>query len=394
MLEENNNFDCLIFAKSLSELVTNVVPDDLSASQVQKLTVDVYRYSLLTGEALLNRDDIVLTESRIEFITQILAEWICHKSVDMCRANISAGLQDKVLETIAFYIYDVSVQCVERNYEDSEILSAVEHWVAKIYKAELEKLKLDNYIPYDVYEFALEQSHIDEYAKQKQLEKDIENKIYEYIPINCFITDKDFTQNEESKKSLKRLTTTYYLYYIAVVLLGVFCGFIWSVNATNLDLSFINALVLLFTNLKFWVLLLLVMLAHDTLRYVFCGLSGLETDYVKKIENCNKDNVVGLEQTLNAQSALKRLKLILGISFCFLLGLAFLAWSVVKLHWKFLLIVLISVILACKGFFPLDFMNTIFANKGAILFLVICYLCGYSIVNKKDASLNFVNNTV
>ncbi|MBR3550185.1 MAG: hypothetical protein IKN90_08920, partial [Treponema sp.] len=59
------------------------------------------------------------------FITQIIAEWSFHKSIDLVHSGINKDYWDSIMQKIAFTIFEVAKQGVIRNVPQEQLLQAV-----------------------------------------------------------------------------------------------------------------------------------------------------------------------------------------------------------------------------------------------------------------------------
>ena len=128
-------------------------------------------FTLLAGEALYNDTALNLTPEQAVFITQIIAEWSFHKSIDLIHSGILPQYWDSIMQKIAFTIFEVAKQAVIRKIPQDQLLQAVEHHVIKVYKQSIEELESKGVIDEETKNRAESQSNIDEMAKQAQEEQ-------------------------------------------------------------------------------------------------------------------------------------------------------------------------------------------------------------------------------
>ena len=121
----------------------------------------VKNFSMLSGEAIYNDETTNFTADQAMLITQIIAEWSFHKSVDLVRSGIQPDYWDNVMQKIAFTIFEIGKQAISNNLSQEEVLRVVEHHVKKTYQSVLEDLKNRNAIDQEVLDIALSQSNID-----------------------------------------------------------------------------------------------------------------------------------------------------------------------------------------------------------------------------------------
>ena len=128
-------------------------------------------FTLMAGEAIYNDESLQLTSEQAVFITQIIAEWSFHKSIDLIHSGISREYWDTIMQKIAFTIFEVAKQGIIRNIQQEQLLQAVEMHVVKVYKKCIEDLEKRGVINEEVKELAENQSNIDEMAKQAAQEQ-------------------------------------------------------------------------------------------------------------------------------------------------------------------------------------------------------------------------------
>ena len=161
-------FDYKGFAASMMEQSKALVPPNLQDFEKEYITKTLGNFTLLAGEALYNDDSLNLTVDQAVFITQVIAEWSFHKSIDLIHSGILPQYWDSIMQKIAFTIFEVSKQAVIRKIPQDQLLQAVEHHVIKVYKQSIEELEQKGIIDSEVKERAENQSNIDEMAKQAQ----------------------------------------------------------------------------------------------------------------------------------------------------------------------------------------------------------------------------------
>ena len=112
-----------------------------------------------------------MTAEQAIFITQIIAEWSFHKSIDLIHSGILPQYWDSIMQKIAFTIFEVAKQAVIRNIPQEQLLQAVEHHVVKVYKQSIEELEQKGVINEEIKNRAESQSNIDAMAQQAQAEQ-------------------------------------------------------------------------------------------------------------------------------------------------------------------------------------------------------------------------------
>lgn len=164
-------FDYKGFAASMSEQAVQLVPPDLKDFEKDYIVKTLSNFTLLAGEALYNDDSLNITADQAVFITQVIAEWSFHKSVDLVHSGILPQYWDSIMQKIAFTIFEVAKQAMIRKIPQEPLLQAVEHHVLKVYKQSIEELEKKGVINEEIKNRAESQSNIDEMAKQAQAEQ-------------------------------------------------------------------------------------------------------------------------------------------------------------------------------------------------------------------------------
>ena len=164
-------FDYKSFAASMSEQAKELVPAELKDREKEYVVKTLGNFTLLAGEALYNDTSIKLNADQAVFITQIIAEWSFHKSIDLIHSGILPEYWDGIMQKIAFTIFEVAKQAVIRKIPQDQLLQAVEHHVVKVYKQSIEELQQKGVIDEDIKNRAESQSNIDAMAQKAQEEQ-------------------------------------------------------------------------------------------------------------------------------------------------------------------------------------------------------------------------------
>lgn len=164
-------FDYKAFAKELSSQADELIPAGFQDFQKNYVINTIQNFSTLCGEAIYNDEKTNFSVEQAMLITQIIAEWSFHKSVDIIKAGILPDYWDAIMQKIAFTIFEIGKQTISKGLPQDEILQIVEHHVKKSYQAVLEDLKERKIIDQPVFERAMHQSNIDDMMHQIQEEK-------------------------------------------------------------------------------------------------------------------------------------------------------------------------------------------------------------------------------
>ena len=164
-------FDYKGFAANMAEQAKELVPKDLQDREKEYVVKTLGNFTLLAGEALYKDESLNLTVEQAVFITQIIAEWSFHKSIDLIHSGILPEYWDSIMQKIAFTIFEVAKQAIIRKIPQEQLLQAVEHHVIKVYKQSIEELEQKGVINEEIKNKAESQSNIDAMAQQAQAEQ-------------------------------------------------------------------------------------------------------------------------------------------------------------------------------------------------------------------------------
>ncbi len=205
-------FDYKEFAESMAEQAEQLAPADLSKKDKEYLVRTMLNFTALAGEGMSNETSLKFDAEQAVFICQVLSEWTFHKVVDLTRSGIEEQHWDAIMQKIAFTLYEVAKQSIQKELPNEQILQAVEYHVVKTYKESVTELKKKNVITKEVMEKALAQSNIDTLADGAN-ETDDNNEKFEYTKFDvqipkqsCFDKLKEiFLPHKELKKTENEL---------------------------------------------------------------------------------------------------------------------------------------------------------------------------------------------
>lgn len=161
-------FDYKGFAQSMTEQAKELVPADMKEFEKNYIVKTLGDFTLKAGEALYNDESLNLTPEQAVFITQVIAEWSFHKSVDLIHSGILPEYWDSIMQKIAFTIFEIAKQAIIRKIPETQLLQAVEAHVIKVYKQCIDELQQRGVIDESVKERAQNQSNIDAMAQAAQ----------------------------------------------------------------------------------------------------------------------------------------------------------------------------------------------------------------------------------
>ncbi len=160
-------FDYKQFAQDLTEQAGQLVPPDFNENQKNYVANTLLSFASIAGEALDNDTESNFDAEQAIMITQIIAEWSFHKSVDLVRSGLPQQYWDPIMQKIAFTIFEVAKQAFKQNIPQDQMLQLIEHHVKKTYAEAVQELKDRDLIDEGLMDQAVNQSNIDSMMQQQ-----------------------------------------------------------------------------------------------------------------------------------------------------------------------------------------------------------------------------------
>ena len=170
-------FDYKAFAQNLTQQAVELVPPEFDDIQRQYVANTLLNFSTVAGEALSNDTESNFNAETAVMITQIIAEWSFHKSVDLIRSGIPQQYWDPIMQKIAFTIFEVAKQAFKQNLPQDQILQIIEHHVRKTYVEAIAELKEKNLITEELQDKASKMSNIDDMMQQAAQEQATQQEV-------------------------------------------------------------------------------------------------------------------------------------------------------------------------------------------------------------------------
>lgn len=161
-------FDYKEFAQMMSSQAGELIPPNFDEMQKNYVVKTLSNFTLLAGEAISNDESLNFNADQAVFVTQIIAEWSFHKSIDLVHSGIMPEHWDGIMQKIAFTIFEIAKQAIQKNIPQDKTLQLIEHHVDKTYKEAIEDLEKRGIITSEISKQAASQSNIDDMAKQVQ----------------------------------------------------------------------------------------------------------------------------------------------------------------------------------------------------------------------------------
>lgn len=180
----SKDFNYKDFVDQLRFQVRGVIPEKQKDSVIY-VRYMVYQMSILAAEELYNDENI--NEANCKYITQVIAEWTFHKTIDMISCNIPNEYHEAILHKINHEIFKFLLNVGDAG--KPEVINKVEKLVNKTYKKALFMLFEKKCINKSTYNKALKQSNIDEMsAEQSEDVYTIPVSIWDVLKVHPYIT--------------------------------------------------------------------------------------------------------------------------------------------------------------------------------------------------------------
>ena len=137
-------FDYKAFADEMYKQSLELIPPEFSDKEKEYILTTIGNFAELAGESLNNDKENDFSDEQKVFMTQVIAEWTFHKSVDLIRAEIPNIYWNAILQKIAYAIFEIIKQALLKDIPQEQVLEAVEHHVKKVYKECIKKLPVSD----------------------------------------------------------------------------------------------------------------------------------------------------------------------------------------------------------------------------------------------------------
>lgn len=174
-----DGFNYKEFSNMLGEQAVQLVPADFDDFQRNYIVQTLVNFSMLAGEAISNDATMGFNADQAVLLTQIIAEWSFHKSVDIIRSGINPQYWDGVLQKVAFTIFEIGKQTIKQNLPQDQLLALVEHHVKQAFDEAINELQEKGAIDESLKEQAQNQSNIDAMVEDAEVQAKIEAEIAE-----------------------------------------------------------------------------------------------------------------------------------------------------------------------------------------------------------------------
>ncbi len=160
-------FDYKGFAQNLAQQALELIPKDFNDNQKNYVANTLLNFATVAGQALYDDESLGFNLDQAVMITQIIAEWSFHKSVDLVRSGIPQQYWDPIMQKIAYTIFEIAKNAFHQNLPQDQCLQLIEHHVKKTWLDCIAELKDKNLIDEGLMEKAASQSNIDAMMQQQ-----------------------------------------------------------------------------------------------------------------------------------------------------------------------------------------------------------------------------------
>ena len=172
-------FDYKQFASDLSVQAKELVPQDFDDFQKNYIVKTLENFSNMAGEAISNDTVAAFNAEQAILLTQIIAEWSFHKSVDLIRSGIQPEYWDGIMQKIAFTIFDIGKQTIKQGLPTDQILELLEHHVKQAYDGAIEELAQRGIIDEELKIQAENQNNLGKLVEEVEAQKELERQMNE-----------------------------------------------------------------------------------------------------------------------------------------------------------------------------------------------------------------------
>lgn len=160
-------FDYKGFAQNLAQQALELIPPEFNDNQKNYVANTLLNFATVAGQALYDDESLGFNLDQAVMITQIIAEWSFHKSVDLIKSGIPQQYWDLIMQKIAYTIFEVAKNAFHQGLPQDQCLQLIEHHVKKTWIDCIEELKDKNLIDDGLKEQAEHQSNIDAMMQQQ-----------------------------------------------------------------------------------------------------------------------------------------------------------------------------------------------------------------------------------
>ncbi len=149
------------FAENISMQAAEVIPPEIQGNDRTFITEVIKRFCFMAGDAVLQDEKCNFNADEASLICQFIGEWTFHKSIDLTKGGIDINLREGILQKVAFTIFEIVKQGINKKIPQEQLIELVENQVNKSFKNALEELKKKNILDDEAIQRAESQSNVD-----------------------------------------------------------------------------------------------------------------------------------------------------------------------------------------------------------------------------------------
>lgn len=149
------------FAENISMQASEVIPADISGNDRIFIIEIIKKFCSMAGDAVIQDTKSNFSAEDASLICQFIGEWTFHKSIDLTKGGIDINLREGILQKVAFTIFEIVKQGINKKIPQEALIELVEGQVNKSFKGALEELKKKNILNDEAIKKAESQSNVD-----------------------------------------------------------------------------------------------------------------------------------------------------------------------------------------------------------------------------------------
>lgn len=148
------NSDYKHWAKDMAMQAGELISAEVSGNDKEYIIGKIKSNAMKAGKALSDSSFTFGIEQK-HLLIELISEWTLDKSMLLINSGISCDYWDKILQRIAYTIFEAAKYCFAEAISKEDTLSVIEHHVDKAYKEGLDELLKRKVITDECYEKAL-----------------------------------------------------------------------------------------------------------------------------------------------------------------------------------------------------------------------------------------------
>lgn len=146
--------DYKLWAKEISSQASNLISSEISESEKEYIISKIKSNAMKAGKALSDSSFTFGMEQK-HLLIELISEWTLNKSITLVNSGLSCDYWDKILQRIAYTIFEAAKYCFAEAISREDTLTVIEHHANKAYKDGLDELLKRKVITDECYEKAM-----------------------------------------------------------------------------------------------------------------------------------------------------------------------------------------------------------------------------------------------